>query len=209
MIEQRSDEWFAIRRGKFTASQIYRLMGIKGLGKTGETYVMECVTEELGGRIPSFETKAMEHGTLTEPFARNFYEAYFLVEVEEQPFFIAEWCDQAGCSPDGIVKYNGEEWGIEIKCPMNPVNHLEYLLLKDKYDLKKEYPNHYWQVQMAMAVTNIPYWDFISYHEGFEDNLRMAYLRVSRNEEDIELLKSRIAEAVKMKNEIIERIKQL
>lgn len=208
MIEQRSDEWLAIRRGKFTASQIYRLMGIKGLGKTGETYVMECVTEELGGRIPSFETKAMEHGKFTEPLARRFYEAYFLVEVEEKPFFIAEWCEEAGCSPDGIVKYNGEEWGIEIKCPMNPVNHIEHLLIKDAETLKSECPNYYWQIQMSMAVTGLKRWDFVSYHEDFDDNLRMKVLTIHANEPEINHLKSRIAEAVKMKNEILERIKQ-
>jgi hypothetical protein len=164
---------------------------------------MECVTEELGGTIPSYETKAMEHGTLTEPFARDYYEGYFLVTVELQPFFVATWCDQAGCSPDGIIN---REYGLEIKCPYNPVNHIEYHLLKTQDDLKREFPNHYWQIQMAMAVTELKRWDFISYHSAFDDRLRMAHLVVERNDADIELLKSRIAEAVAMKDEIVYKI---
>ena len=41
MEEQLSQEWFAIRNGKFTASKIDSLLGVKGLGKTGETYCFE------------------------------------------------------------------------------------------------------------------------------------------------------------------------
>ena len=46
-MEQRSDEWYEIRRGKFTASEIHKLMGVKGLGKTGLTYIDDVVADML------------------------------------------------------------------------------------------------------------------------------------------------------------------
>ena len=49
MEEQLSQEWFAIRNGKFTASKIDSLLGVKGLGKTGETYCFEKAVELVEG----------------------------------------------------------------------------------------------------------------------------------------------------------------
>ena len=37
-VEQRSNEWYNKRLGRFTGSQIHELMGVKGLGLTGEGY---------------------------------------------------------------------------------------------------------------------------------------------------------------------------
>jgi len=204
-FSQGSDEWLQIRKGKFTASEVHRLMGIKGLGKTGETYIFEKVTEELGGTIPPVFSKAMEHGTLTEPFAKRHYELAFDCTIVDKPFLIAEWCDQAGCSPDGIVE--GKELGVETKCPMNPTNHIQHLMIISDQELKDQKPEYYWQVQCCLAVTGLKEWDFVSYHEDFSGKLRMSVLTVAANESDIALLKSRIGEAVEIKNKIIAKIK--
>ena len=60
-MEQRSDEWYEIRRGKFTASNIHKLMGVKGFGKTGLTYIDEVVADMLSYEIEDelFENKAI------------------------------------------------------------------------------------------------------------------------------------------------------
>lgn len=205
-IFQGSDEWLAQRRGKFTASEIHKLMGQRGFGDTGMTYILEKVTEELGGTIPPVYSKAMEHGTLTEPFAKRHYELAFDCTILDQPFFIADWCDQAGASPDGIIE--GKEEGIEVKCPLNPVNHIQYLTLTTPEEFKSEKKEYYWQVMFSMAVTGIKLWNFVSYHEDFTGKLRMSVLPVPANVADIALLKSRVLEAVKIKNEIIEKIKK-
>ena len=204
MIEQRSEEWLKLRMGKFTASEIHRLMGKKGLGLTGETYILEKVSESLGVPIPIFVTKAMEYGTLTEPIAKFHYERAMKVSIKEQPFIIPDWCDQAGCSPDGVVKYR--KYGIEIKCPQNPVNHIQYLLLKNQEELKDQFPQYYWHIMMCLAVTKLKKWQFISYHEDFQGELKMAILNVLPNQDDIDLLKSRILEAVEIKNKFLKQI---
>ena len=71
---QRSKEWFEKRLGKFTASEIYKLMGKTGFGKTGETYIYEKVCEQLTGELQEeINTKATTWGEETEPYAVDFY----------------------------------------------------------------------------------------------------------------------------------------
>jgi putative phage-type endonuclease len=204
MIEQRTEEWLEIRSGKFTASDIHRLMGVRGMGKTGETYVMEKVAEQLGAHMPMVSSKAMEHGTATEPFAKLHYERAFGVEIEDQSFIIAPWNAQAGCSPDGIIRSLNR--GIEIKCPYSPANHIRHLMIKSADDLKDVALEYYWQIQMCMAVTGLPSWDFVSYCDEFHGELRMMAIEIFADVKDIELMKTRIDEAVKMKDEIIKKV---
>jgi putative phage-type endonuclease len=203
--EQGTDAWLEIRKGKITASKVSKLMAPKGFGETGKTYIMECVTEELGGIIPEVFSKEMEHGKITEPFAKEHYMKAFNCTIIDQPFIIAPWCDQAGCSPDGIIE--GKDEGIEIKCSYIPTNHIKYLMLATPEELKDQKPEYYWQVMMSMAVTGLKMWNFVSYHDDFTGKLRMSVLPIPANEADIALLKSRIWEAVKIKNEIIDKIK--
>ena len=42
-----TDEWFAGRLGRFTSSEIYHLMGAKGIGEGGLSYIYRKVGEEL------------------------------------------------------------------------------------------------------------------------------------------------------------------
>lgn len=201
---QRNYEWQQARRGKFSASQIHKLMGVKGLGKTGETYILEKVTECLGVDLNEISNYAMQYGTEMEPYAKQYYEAAFKCEIAERGFIIADWCEDAGCSPDGIIE--GANKGLEIKCPYNPVNHTENLLIKSAEDLKKIRNEYYWQVQMCMAVTGLNKWDFVSFHPEFTGMNRMIAVEIPANENDIKLLKSRISEAVKIKNEFLKQI---
>ena len=204
MIKQGTYEWLEQRRGKFTASAVHQLMGKRGIGKTGETYIFEKVTEQLGVSLNPVVNYAMQHGIEYEPLAKQYYEIAFKTEVEEQPFLIADWCEDAGASPDGIVK--GANKGIEIKCPYNPVIHTKHLMIKSGLDLMTQHPEYYYQVQMCMAVTGLPAWDFVSFHPEFTGWKRMIAIEIKRNDSDIELMKERIMEAVKIKNNIIKQI---
>lgn len=210
MIDQRSPEWFDIRKGKFTASEIHRLMGAKGLGKTGESYIWEKVAEELGATMPQVTTYAMTRGTEMEPYAKEYYSRAFNASVSPAEFIIAPWCNEAGASPDGIVtdwENPGESKLIEIKCPMNPTNHLIYFTIKSVADFKREKPEYYWQLQLQMAVTGINQCDFVSFYPEIDEDFRMVALTVDADNSDIELMKLRIAEAVAMKHEILKSIR--
>ena len=210
MIDQRSPEWFALRKGKFTASEIHKLMGVKGIGKTGETYVMEKVAEVLGATMPPVTTYAMERGTELEPYAKQHYSKAFNASVSPSEFIIAPWCDQAGASPDGIVTdWNKPEESklIEIKCPLNPVNHLQNFMIRSADDLKSLRPEYYWQVQMQMEVCGFTLCDFVSYYPEIDEDFRMIAITIKANEADIDLMKTRISEAVDMKHEMLKKIR--
>lgn len=207
MIDQRSFEWHDLRKGKFTASQIYRLMGLKGIGKTGESYVMEKVAEELGAEMPLVSTFAMDRGTEMEPYAKLHYMKAFDCKISPCSFIIAPWCDQAGASPDGIIKKSGSQKLIEIKCPYNPVNHIQNLMIKTMDELKNQRSEYYWQMQMQMAVMEIPVCDFVSYYPDINEDFRMIAITIEANWKDILLLKQRIYDAVEMKKKILERVK--
>jgi hypothetical protein len=67
---QRTLEWHQQRLGKFTASEIYKLMGIKALGLTGQSYAFDKAVEELFGEVEdNFVSYDMERGIELEPLA--------------------------------------------------------------------------------------------------------------------------------------------
>lgn len=210
-MEQRSYEWHEIRRGQFTASGISKLMGAKGLGQTGESYILEKVTEALGVDLNEVSTYAMQYGIDMEPQAKQYYEQSFNCKISDIGYIVAPWCSEAGASPDGII--DGSKL-IEIKCPFNPVHHTQNLLIKSSEDLKKLRPEYYWQIQMQMAVTDINKCDFVSFCPAFISEIngklsginRMIAIEIAANESDIQLLKERIFEAVKIKHDLLNRI---
>src|ERR1039457_1444856 len=115
--EQRSDEWHDSRLGRFTGSQIHRLMGFKGLGLTGQTYAFENACEIFFGKDEEeqFESFDMKRGNALAPLAfRKFQELKEpeFIEVEKCSFF--PFGNDAGASPDGIV---GKDAVLEIKAP--------------------------------------------------------------------------------------------
>ena len=76
--KQGTDEWFENRKGKFTGSKIANLLGIKGLGKTGETYAFEQAVEKLYGRLEdSFLSYDMQRGIDLETLAFALCLRYF------------------------------------------------------------------------------------------------------------------------------------
>jgi hypothetical protein len=129
---QRTDEWFAARFGKFTASRFGDLM-TKGrkkdetFGGTAISYMMEVAAEQLTGQRVQIFGAALDHGNEYESVAREEYEKRMECEVEELGF--CEISDYSGGSPDGKVKDSNKL--IEIKCPYNTANHLKNVINQD------------------------------------------------------------------------------
>jgi len=127
MTEQRTDEWFAQRLGKVTASRVADVMAKTktGYSASRENYMAQLVVERLTQtKAESFTNAAMQWGTDQEPFARAAYEAAQGVMVEEVGFMSHPDIEMAGASPDGLV---GDDGLLEIKCP-NTATHIETLL---------------------------------------------------------------------------------
>ena len=168
---QRSDDWYAARCGKATASRFKDVMARLKNGNPAadrQKYLTELVVERLTGQpVPAYENAAMRWGTEQEAAARAAYEQRTGVAVEETGF-IAHDVLMAGCSPDGLVDWDGL---IEIKCPYNSAVHIETLL----NGMPAE---HTAQVQGQMWITGREWCDFVSFDPRMPEPLQLYVQRI-------------------------------
>ena len=125
-MEQGSDEWFAARIGKVTASRVSDILAKtkSGYAASRANYMAELLCERLTGqRGPTYQTPAMAWGTANEPLARQAFINSTGLLVEEVGFVPHATILNAGASPDGLVQHDGL---LEIKCPQT-ATHLELL----------------------------------------------------------------------------------
>ena len=184
-MDQSSEEWFAARLGKVTAS---RLSDVLATIKTGEAaaranYRIELVAERLTGKsTPGFTSAAMQWGVECEPMARSAYETETGLIVTEVGFVDHPTIAMAGASPDGLV---GDDGLIEIKCPETKT-HIETLT-------SKKAPSKYIpQMQWQMACTGRQWVDFVSFDPRLPEHLMLEIIRVDRDQ----LLIDQYSEAV-------------
>jgi len=203
MTEQRTEEWFKQRLGKVTASAISNVIAKTktGVSASRENYSTQLTLERLTGEQAEFYTNAaMEWGTTTEPKARQNYEIYRDVFVDEVGFITHPMIEMSGASPDGFV---GEDGLVEIKCPESKTQ-METLL-------NQKVPTKYMpQMQWQMACTGRKWCDFVSFDPRMPENLRLFVQRVERNDEYIVMLEQEVREFltdVERKVEILRRIK--
>ena len=183
-MEQRTDEWFAARIGKVTASRVADVIAKtkSGYGAGRANYLADLVVERLTGqKAQGFSNAAMEWGTQTEPQARAAYSAKTGILVEEVGFIDHPTVAMSGASPDGFA----EEGLIEVKCP-NTSTMLEYIL-----DGKP--PQKYvTQMQWQMACTDRPWCDFVSFDPRLPERLQLLVVRVPRDDDYIAMLETEV-----------------
>lgn len=216
IIKQRDNAWFELRAGKFTASQIYNLMGERSLksNKDGsqlnhwsdgaQTYIFKKVSESFQVYEEEVYSKALAWGNDNEEYAKKHYSEAFSCELEDRAFIVSEFSKHAGCSPDSYIK--GDHKGVEFKCPYVPSNHVKYMLIKSSEDLKVISKQYYWQIQMSMLISGFKKWDFVSYDPRFDGKFMMYAVEIQRDESDCELLKERILKAITVRDKILESI---
>ncbi len=199
-MEQRSEEWFAERRGRFTASASDCLIG-KGRGKDftemGMSYIYKKVAERLGSYEFEATSKAMQWGTDAEPFAIKEYEAVTGEKVNEVGLIRSDEFDFIAGSPDGLLE--NQEGIIEVKSPYNPANHIRY-----GYDLSYVLKKHNHQMQQNMFCTGTDFCDFISYDERSDEPIFIH--RIKRDDEYIQKMINRFCLADEYVQEIIENV---
>lgn len=189
-VEQNTDEWMDLRKGKFTASSFKDLFATK----TSAAYknaIYRVVFERLTGEQPeSFSNDYMKRGHELEPFAIKSYEMETFNEVDKPGFFeLNEWI---GASPDGLI---GTDGLIEIKSPA-------YGTMID-YMLSKKLPSIYkWQVYGQMYVTGRQWTDFVSFHPSLD----LVIIRVDRDESIINELAEKLNESIEEVKRIIDKI---
>jgi putative phage-type endonuclease len=197
-MEQRTEEWFAARLGKVTASRVADVLAkIKsGESASRKNYKMELVVQRLTNKVgESFTNAAMEWGTEQEPFARMAYEAHTGTFVKEEGFVDHPTIEGFGCSPDGIVG----EGLIEIKCP-NTATHIETVL-------ENKAPSKYIpQMQCQMACTGAKWCDFVSFDPRVPEDLQLFVVRVERDQEYIDAMEVEVKQFL---SEVLDLFNQL
>lgn len=232
-LEQGSAEWDTIRIGRFTSSEMHRLMecgkrpmtekelaarpktgvGSKTtqvadpskMGRAGVSYIRQKVWETLTGQAKGeVYAYALVYGKENEPAAIEHFERITGLEVERTGFQV--YTDHAGGSPDGLI---GEDEGLEIKCPSSD-EQIDYLMLTDHHDLKNNYPQYYWQCVSLLLFTGRKRWHFCTFDPRIkEEKLQMTHLIIEAEKvaEDMDAVITAISAAVKEKLALIQTVR--
>lgn len=174
-MEQGSEEWFAARVGKLTASRLGDVLAkVKsGPAATRKNYATQLILERVTGKKADlgFTTADMQWGIDTEEEARNAYAFIHDAEVLEVGFIDHPKVDMVGASPDGLVDDKGM---VEIKCPKS-ATHLANL---QGAPISKQY---FAQMQLQMECCDRSWTDFVSFDPRFPARMQLKVTRVPRD----------------------------
>lgn len=178
-MEQQSQEWFAARLGKLTASRIADALARTktGYGASRANYMAELVAERLTGtKAEGYTNAAMQRGTELEPDAVAAYAFITDADVTDAGFVDHPSIAMSGASPD---RYVGADGLVEVKCP-NTSTHIETLLTGD---IDGRYLK---QMHWQMACCPGRMWcDFVSYDPRLPERMQLFIQRIPRNQEII------------------------
>lgn len=161
-VEQGSDEWFALRCGRLTASEMKHIITPGKLqyasNEKERTHLYELAAQRLSGYVePQYVSDDMMRGMTDEVEAKLLYIKHY-GPVEDVGFVTNDkWGFTIGWSPDGLI--NNRRIGLEcksrrqkfqIECIANDVMPNDFLI----------------QVQTAMLVGELDGVEFISYSAG-------------------------------------------
>lgn len=198
---QRTDEWFAARCGKVTASRVADALAKTktGWGASRANYAAQLICERLTGvQSEGFQNDAMRFGTENEPFARAAYEFHTDETVELVGFIDHPRIDKSGASPDGLVGVDGL---IEIKVP-NTATHIDTLLsqtIPQKYEL---------QMAWQMACTGRQWCDYVSFDPRLPEEMRLFVKRFQRDDAQIKSLEADIEVFLGEIDDTLKRLRQ-
>jgi putative phage-type endonuclease len=200
-IEQRTDEWFAKRCGKFTGSRFADVLAkSKKDGKplkARQDLIWAIAAERIQGYQPKGASSySLQWGVDNEPLAREAYEIKTGEFVNEIDFIIHPNYDYVGISPDGLI---GDDGLIEIKCPKSPEIHLQRFI----NGVPEEYVP---QIQGALWVTGRSWIDFVSFDPDTTDQFKLLVIRVEPDYNFFAELEFEIARAEVEVNELVEQL---
>ena len=162
-MEQRSEEWFAARKGLVTGSSVGAILG-DDPNLTRDEVMRRMVREHHGAPSEWSGNIATQWGVTHEDEAREDFELAMSIETHPASFIIHQQETWIGASPDRFV---GDDALLEIKCPFGIRN--------DKHPVFKtaeEQPHYMAQMQIQMYVTERTkcyFWQWTPYGYRLED----------------------------------------
>jgi len=192
-FEQYSDDWWAVRLGKPSASAISRVITSAGKKSTSiNDYAIELANDiYVGNQTTNFTgNEHTDRGTELEPDARLSFQIETGFSVTEIGI-VTDW--DMCASPDGIIDIGGT---LEIKC-LSAKNHTKALMYINK---NNKCPTAYFaQIQMQMMLLNYDFGYLYLYHP----DLPCKSLKIKKDNEFCENLKKYIVELNLYKNEVL------
>jgi putative phage-type endonuclease len=148
-MEQRSEEWFNIRKGRITGSSVGAILGVSPFVKPDD--IMRRMVRDWHNAPSEFTGNvATDWGTRNEPGAVIEYEMISGNTVTPCAFYMFE--DWLGASPDGLINDDGL---VEIKCPFG---------IRDKkppvFKTARTQLHYYAQMQIQLFTTERNWCDF-------------------------------------------------
>ncbi len=198
-IEQGSDQWRQIRCGLPTTSMFSAILA-KGRGgaasKTRAKYLRQLAGERLTGEpMETFQSAAMERGTLMESEARDLYIGALSLSDNppevRQVGFIRNGAK--GCSPDALV---GDEGLLELKTA-RPDILIEHIL-------RNTFPSeHLPQCHGQIWVSGREWCDLLIYYP----KMPPFQMRLHRDEEYIRMLEHAVDRFNEELEAMVEKVK--
>lgn len=216
---QHSLDWYRVRLGRFTGSQVGRLMK-SGRGKDevfskdALSYINEIVAErmlnpavvEVDDLFEEYlmqttaSSKALAWGVDQELNARGMYVSMTGRKVTSCGAI--KMYDYFADSPDGLCI--GEDGAIEIKCPSNTTHTIYLASIHDAESLKALKPDYYWQCMSHMTASGASWCDWMSYCPFSKKPLHIV--RLERDSHAIATMLDRLEMAEDIAQGIIKKI---
>jgi putative phage-type endonuclease len=171
-IEQRTEEWHDLRRGRVTGTKLKDIVVLRGTNRKEGYY--ELMADRLA--TPATDENPMTRGARLEEEARATFEEKTGLVVEEIGFCTREDNENIAVSPDGLIKENGKyTQAVEIKC-LSSAKHLRGYV-------EKEVPKEYeFQVIQNFIVNDDLERLFFVFYDPRVTSLPFHYLTVTRED---------------------------
>lgn len=157
-VEQRSEQWYAARRGMPTCSRFDMILTpVEGKpAKAQNTLINQLLSESIlppEQGVIKHTSEEMYEGMRLEGEARCAFDLEYAKEPVKEVGFIIHESGLFGGSPDALV---GDDSGVEIKVPSGPVaiSYIRGGVLPPEYRC---------QLHGYMIVTGRKSWSFFSY----------------------------------------------
>lgn len=192
-VNQKSDEWFHLRKGKITGTDLKAIMGTP---KARQEAKYDIIAQRLTVGVDndtSYEN-AMERGNRLEPEAIAMFEFETGKRVERIGLCEDDNNPMVANSPDGLI---GKNEAIEVKC-MGGKNHI-------KMCITNEVPDEYkWQVVQYFIVNeDLEKLYFVGYNPDIPSR-SLKIIEVAR--EDIQ---EKIQEAKFAQNKFLDEVDEV
>ena len=181
-VIQKSDEWFKLRMGKITASNVFLL---RGNSKTRDDVIRTKAAEIITGNYIPIKINSIdiERGNILEYEAIQKYSDKYDINTKEVGF--VELDSFIGVSPDCFANDDGL---AEFKCPRDK-NYIN-VVVHGVNAISKLY---LYQMNMQMFVCDKQWCDYVVYNPNFTQDI--FKIRIYRDEKIIEDINETIERA--------------